>query len=121
MSRLAFWFVWSLSWSLSLACSGSDRSAPIEDPDAGEEPPDAQESDAGVDDDGGVAAESGAGGPCTRCGGCEETRSGLTNQHRPEPITYSDNPPMGGDHASCWANFGVHSSAVPEARWVHNL
>lgn len=100
-----------------MACSDSDRAAAGEDageelPDAGDEPPDASDD---------PNPESGAGEMCTRCGGCEERRSGLTNQHRPEPINYSDNPPMGGDHASCWAKFGVHTSAVPEARWVHNL
>ncbi len=121
MSRLALWFALSMLSSSSLACSDSDRSTPSED--AGEEPPDAGEEppDAGGDEQDSSAVESGAGGMCTRCGGCEETRTGLSAQHLPEPINYSDNPPVGGDHASCWAKFGVHTSAVPEARWVHNL
>jgi hypothetical protein len=116
MSRLVLWVM----LSLSLACSGSDRDARAQD--AGDE--DAGEPDGAPDgeteEEAGAAAEAGA-GLCASCGGCEETRSGLSAQHRPEPITYSDNPPMGGDHASCWSKFGVHTSAVPEARWVHNL
>jgi hypothetical protein len=113
MSRL----VLSVVLSLSLACSDSDRDSRAQD--AGDE--DAGEPDGETEEEAGSAAEAGAGGLCASCGGCEETRSGLSTQHRPEPIAYGDNPPMGGDHASCWSKFGVHTSAVPEARWVHNL
>jgi hypothetical protein len=91
----------------------------MEDPaaqDGGDEPGDDASSA-----DGGSTQESGAAGLCTSCGGCEEKRSVTSAQHKPEPISYADNPPTGGDHASCWSTFGVHSDAVPEARWVHNL
>jgi hypothetical protein len=89
-------------------------------PEDGGDEPDAQ-LDGASDQDAGSAQEAGAGGLCTTCGGCEEKRSVTSAQHKPELISYTDNPPTGGDHASCWSTFGVHGDPVPEARWVHNL
>jgi Protein of unknown function (DUF3105) len=116
-----------------IACSDTDHSAGDPDagtpedgadaaPDEGDAAPD--ESDAAPDeseDDGSVSQDAGSGGLCSACGSCEETLEIRSAQHKPEPISYSDNPPAGGDHAACWSTFGVHASAVPEARWVHNL
>lgn len=129
MVRVAF-----LLAALSLvACSETDHTE--SDPDAGAsedvadaepdqtdaEPDQTDAEPAPPEDDGGVSQDAGPGGLCSACGGCEETLEIRSAQHKPEPISYSENPPAGGDHAACWSTFGVHTSAVPEARWVHNL
>jgi hypothetical protein len=75
----------------------------------------------GVDAEVVLSDDAGPGGICSTCGGCEETLVNDSRNHKPEPIMYEDNPPTGGDHAACWSSFGVHTAAVPEARWVHNL
>ena len=36
-------------------------------------------------------------------------------------LTYADPPPTGGTHSECWADFGVYSEELEDARWVHNL
>lgn len=119
---------------LAVACSETDHTGDESDAgsddgaDAGDaqDEPDADGIEADADtvepeDDAGLSQDAGPGGICSTCGACEETLEIRSAQHKPEPINYSDNPPAGGDHASCWAPFGVHASAVPEARWVHNL
>jgi hypothetical protein len=106
MSRIAL----CLCALVYVACSGTDNKKP--------------ESDASVPGEDAeiiLSDDAGPGGICSTCGGCEETRTGLSMQHVPEPVRYTDNPPSGGDHAACWSKFGVHEEAVPEGRWVHNL
>lgn len=104
---------------VSMACSADSHTEKDRDgsdePDASEP---ADEPDAAEPRD---EPEAGPDVICASCGGCEELQKGLSYAHKPEPITYSDPPPTGGDHASCWASYGVHTQAVPEARWVHNL
>jgi hypothetical protein len=122
MRRAALWVI----VCFAAACSGGDGAAPTQEAGADEPVDDGggdAELDAGEDgstEDGGEAPEAGA-GLCASCGGCEEQRTVNSAQHKPEPISYADNPPTGGDHASCWSTFGVHGEAVPESRWVHNL
>ncbi len=35
-------------------------------------------------------------------------------------VTYSTNPPCGGDHYAIWATWGVHTQPLPPEYWVHN-
>jgi hypothetical protein len=59
---------------------------------------------------------------CASCGGCEQVQTvGTNNYHTTDPIDYSDPPPTSGPHDPCWARWGVHDTAVPDERWVHNL
>lgn len=37
------------------------------------------------------------------------------------PLSFSSNPPAGGDHYPFWATWGAHSTAVPRGNWIHNL
>jgi hypothetical protein len=132
MARVAFWVV--SFFCVCVACSGNDHDGRVMAADGGEADDDAgdaedadgidpeEEDGEAAEADGGLSQDAaGRGGLCSTCGGCEETRTGLSAQHKPEPIAYSDNPPMGGDHAACWTTFGVHISAEPESRWVHNM
>jgi hypothetical protein len=57
--------------------------------------------------------------------GCEDTIEELlpitSASHVDGDIEYSDSPPAGGDHNRCWATWGVHTEAVRDENWVHNL
>jgi Protein of unknown function (DUF3105) len=44
-----------------------------------------------------------------------------STQHVADPVDYTDRPPTSGDHNACWAEWGVHTEAVPDDNWVHNL
>lgn len=35
-------------------------------------------------------------------------------------VTYSTNPPCGGDHYPIWATWGVHTKPLAPGYWVHN-
>ncbi len=62
-----------------------------------------------------------AGTICDSCGVCEESLPPTSANHVIGPIDYPDPPPAGGDHAPCWATWGVHEDVVPPENWVHNL
>lgn len=44
-----------------------------------------------------------------------------SRDHVEEPVDYSVNPPIGGDHAPVWANCGVYTTAVPPELAVHSM
>jgi hypothetical protein len=60
---------------------------------------------------------------CTSCGGdCRTDTFTITSSaHTTDTIDYADIPPTGGAHHPCWATWGVHTEAVPDEHWVHNL
>lgn len=60
---------------------------------------------------------------CVACDGvCVESSQEATEwSHVDGEVDYADPPPMSGDHASCWAEWGAHADEVPAERWVHNL
>ncbi|KGN30310.1 hypothetical protein N802_09425 [Knoellia sinensis KCTC 19936] len=41
--------------------------------------------------------------------------------HTQEPVTYKENPPVGGEHNPVWLNCGVYDSPVPKENAVHSL
>ncbi|MCB9687392.1 MAG: DUF3105 domain-containing protein [Alphaproteobacteria bacterium] len=60
---------------------------------------------------------------CDACGGdcLLEELSYAVSYHTVVPIDYADTPPAGGPHHPCWTTFGVHTDAVEDEHWVHNL
>jgi hypothetical protein len=86
---------------LAYACSGSPHTRVDADSDAG---PDA-----------------GAKLLCTTCGACEETLVITSALHVTGAVDYTDLPPAGGPHESCWGNWGVQATELRPERWVHNL
>ncbi|MFZ5479380.1 MAG: DUF3105 domain-containing protein [Myxococcota bacterium] len=60
---------------------------------------------------------------CETCDGdCEEASFPVgAASHVEGEVDYEQVPPVGGDHAGCWATWGVHDEAVPDETWVHNL
>jgi hypothetical protein len=58
---------------------------------------------------------------CTSCGACEETLQITSALHVTGKVEYTDPPPAGGPHNSCWGNWGVQDTELPPERWVHNL
>jgi len=61
------------------------------------------------------------GGITTACGGREEALSIQGAAHVPGDVVYKDPPPASGDHNACWSEWGVHTEAVADENWVHNL
>ncbi|MET4901725.1 DUF3105 domain-containing protein [Paenarthrobacter sp. CC6] len=47
--------------------------------------------------------------------------SGLSRNHVQTPVSYPQEPGVGGDHAAVWANCGVYTQPVSEERAVHSL
>ncbi len=45
----------------------------------------------------------------------------LAATHVPDPVSYPENPPVGGPHSSIWLNCGVYSEPVPNENAVHSL
>lgn len=41
--------------------------------------------------------------------------------HTQEPVTYKENPPVGGEHNPVWLNCGVYDSPVPKENAVHSM
>lgn len=41
--------------------------------------------------------------------------------HSNDPITYAENPPVGGEHADIWQNCGFYDGAVSSEQAVHSL
>jgi hypothetical protein len=46
---------------------------------------------------------------------------GLARDHVDQPVSYPQNPPVGGKHAPIWLNCGVYSSPVHNENAVHSL
>jgi hypothetical protein len=57
----------------------------------------------------------------TECGAHEESFGNLGGSHVTGDIVYDDPPPVSGNHNPNWARWGVHSEAVPDQCFVHNL
>ncbi len=47
--------------------------------------------------------------------------TGLARDHIQTPLTYSQNPPVGGQHNPVWLNCGVYNDPVPNENAVHDL
>ena len=47
--------------------------------------------------------------------------SGLSRDHTDSPVTYAQNPPVGGPHSPVWQNCGVYDQPVPNEQAVHSL
>lgn len=45
----------------------------------------------------------------------------LTSEHIPEPVKYSKNPPVGGDHSGTVLNCGIYDKPVPNENVLHSL
>ncbi len=71
--------------------------------------------------DGSTVRDRPDGSVCTDTGACETVYPITSRAHVPEPVDYDDRPPAGGPHSSCWTEFGVHATEVPDERFVHNL
>jgi hypothetical protein len=42
-------------------------------------------------------------------------------QHSTEPVTYTENPPVGGVHSPTWQNCGFYAAPIPNETAVHSL
>ena len=72
------------------------------------------------------ADNAGSNGQDESGGACNvvlESATGLTHSHLNDcaPISYPDNPPIGGDHYGTWAAFQSYSFPVPRGFFVHDL
>ncbi|MFP5416828.1 MAG: DUF3105 domain-containing protein [Actinomycetes bacterium] len=51
-----------------------------------------------------------------------QTFTGLSANHVTSPVTYAQNPPVGGDHSGVWQNCGIYTSPItPIEPAVHSL
>ncbi|MGG5258853.1 DUF3105 domain-containing protein [Phycicoccus avicenniae] len=50
-----------------------------------------------------------------------KTFEGVTATHVTTPVTYKENPPVGGDHNPVWLNCGVYDAPVKNELAVHSL
>ncbi|GAA4659973.1 DUF3105 domain-containing protein [Arthrobacter cryoconiti] len=50
-----------------------------------------------------------------------KTYPNLTRNHVQTPVTYPQQPGVGGDHAATWTNCGIYTTPVNENRAVHSL
>jgi hypothetical protein len=50
-----------------------------------------------------------------------QTFSGITTGHSTEPVTYAENPPVGGVHDPVWQNCGYYAAPVRNENAVHSL
>lgn len=46
---------------------------------------------------------------------------GLSREHTDQPVTYPQDPPVGGTHAMAWQNCGFYDTPVPNEIAVHSL
>ena len=46
---------------------------------------------------------------------------GLTREHTEGPVTYEQDPPVGGPHAPIWMNCGFYDTQIPNENAVHAL
>ncbi len=44
-----------------------------------------------------------------------------TPDHTADPVSYPQNPPVGGDHNPVWLNCGIYDAPVPDENAVHSL
>jgi hypothetical protein len=60
---------------------------------------------------------------CDTCdGACQQDVFATSSaQHVDGEVAYEYVPPAAGNHDACWATWGVHSEAVADENWVHNL
>ena len=45
----------------------------------------------------------------------------LARNHTTQPVTYTQNPPIGGPHSPQWLTCGVYTTPVPNENAVHDL
>jgi hypothetical protein len=50
-----------------------------------------------------------------------QTFTGLARTHTTQPVTYAQNPPVGGPHSPQWLPCGVYTTPVPNENAVHDL
>lgn len=50
-----------------------------------------------------------------------ERFSGLLREHTEQAVSYPQDPPVGGAHASIWANCGFYDTPIPSENAVHSL
>jgi hypothetical protein len=50
-----------------------------------------------------------------------QTYSGLSRNHVQTPVSYPQEPGVGGDHAPVWVNCGIYAEPVTKERAVHSL
>ena len=50
-----------------------------------------------------------------------QTFTGLSRAHTTKPVTYAQNPPVGGPHSPQWLTCGVYTTPVPNENAVHDL
>ena len=50
-----------------------------------------------------------------------QTFTGLARAHTTQPVTYGQNPPVGGPHSPQWRTCGVYTTPVPNENAVHDL
>ena len=50
-----------------------------------------------------------------------ESFSGLAQKHVESPVSYRQDPPVGGPHFSTWQNCGFYAEAVRNEHAVHSL
>ena len=50
-----------------------------------------------------------------------QTFTGLSQKHTSTPLTFSETPPTGGDHASTWIKCGIYTRAINTSEAVHSL
>lgn len=36
-------------------------------------------------------------------------------------MSYTDLPPVGGDHDPCWTAWGIHETEIGDEHWMHNM
>jgi hypothetical protein len=50
-----------------------------------------------------------------------ESFDNLSREHTDEPVSYEQNPPLGGPHYPAWQSAGFYEEPVPKERAVHTL
>ncbi|MDX6381785.1 MAG: hypothetical protein QOI57_2809 [Rubrobacteraceae bacterium] len=50
-----------------------------------------------------------------------QTFENLSRNHTPNPVSYEQTPPVGGDHNPVWQNCGYYSSPVQNENAVHSM
>jgi hypothetical protein len=49
------------------------------------------------------------------------TYTNLSGEHTTAPVTYPQNPPVGGPHNPIWQNCGIYTSPIPNETAVHSM
>ncbi len=50
-----------------------------------------------------------------------ETFEGLSRDHTNQPVSYEQDPPVGGPHTDVWQNCGFYEEPVPNGPAIHSL